>query len=219
LIERQGLDFVAVKCQPELSDGYVSQCVAHMLLNGIVDAEGPKAPIVHACESDADGALTMQILHLLSGGKPAALLDIRWLNPDTGVWTLANCGAMAASFYATPEDPQGLSALHIVPHVFGRGGGGALPAVVAPQAVTLARLCRKAGEYWMAILAGHTEYAGREELMRTTQAFPQAFVRTSAGMDFLTQFGSNHLQMVSGNYVDALIAFCRQAGLRWQVWD
>ena len=40
LIGQHGLDFVGVKCQPELSNGYVCQCVAHMLLNGTLDAEG-----------------------------------------------------------------------------------------------------------------------------------------------------------------------------------
>ena len=75
----------------------------------------------------------MQILHLLSAGQPVALLDIRWLNFATGVWTLANCGAAPAAFFATAGDPTGLSAVHLVPHTFGEGGGGALPAVVAPQ--------------------------------------------------------------------------------------
>ncbi|MGL4649937.1 MAG: fucose isomerase, partial [Caldilineaceae bacterium] len=98
LIERHALDFVGVKCQPELSDGYVCQCVAHMLLNGTADRGGLKAPVVHACESDADGALTMQILHLLSSGCPVALLDVRWLDVARGRWTLANCGAMPAAF-------------------------------------------------------------------------------------------------------------------------
>jgi L-fucose/D-arabinose isomerase len=219
LIARYGLDFVGVKCQPEMSDGYVSQCVAHMLLNSTADAGGSKTPIVHACESDADGALTMQILHLLSGGRPAALLDIRWWNMETGVWTLANCGALPADFFATEADPQGLAAVQIVPHVFGQGGGGALPAVVAPQPVTLARLCRRDGEYWLAIVAGQAEAGSRADLLRTTPAFPQAFVRASAGQDFVEGFGSNHIHMVSGDYTAELIAFCRLAGLRWQLWN
>lgn len=219
LVETHSLDFVGVKCQPELSDGYVSQCVAHTLFNGALDAGGSKPVTVHACESDADGALTMQILHLLSGGQPAALLDIRWFDPDRELWTLANCGALPAGLFATPADPSGLSGLHLEPHVFGLGGGGALSGVVPPQKVTLARLCRSAGEYWMAILGGQVETAGPAEAQRTTSAFPKAFVRTSAGADFLNVFGSNHVHMVSGDYVEELIAFCRLAGIRWQLWN
>lgn len=218
LIAEHGIDFVGVKCQPELSDGYASQCVSHMLMNGTMDAGGEKKPIVHACESDADGALTMQILHLLSGGKAAALLDIRWFNQETGIWTLANCGAVAAPFFATEEDRSGFSNIRMVPHVFGKGGGGALPAVVSPQQVTLARLCRKGGEYWMAIVSGKVEDVDREELNRTTNVFPQAFVSSSAGADFLADFGSNHIHMVSGDFTKEVAAFCELMGIPYKLW-
>jgi len=126
LVEQLGFDFVGVKCQPELSDGYVTQCVSHMLMGGELDAGGDKPITVHACESDADGALSMQLLHLLSEGRPAALLDVRWFNALSGLWTLANCGAIPAAFAATPQDPSGLSGFRLMPHVFGKGGGGAI---------------------------------------------------------------------------------------------
>lgn len=219
LAAERGFDFVGVKCQPELSDGYVSQCVAHALLNGTLDADGAHAPVVHACESDVDGALTMRILSLLNGGRPAGLLDARWFDPDTGLWTLANCGATAPDFFATPADPTGLSAIHLLPHVFGQGGGGALSAAIAPQPVTLARLCRRAGKYWMAIVAGVTEPATRSDLARTTGAFPQAILRCSAGRDFIMTFGSNHLHLTQGDLVAELVEFCRQVDIEATVWQ
>lgn len=219
LVRDHGFDFVGVKCQRELSDGYATQCVAHMLMNGTQNVDGLKKPVIHACESDADGALTMQILHLLAEGRPAALLDIRWLDVEKGIWTLANCGALAADFFATAEDPSGFSAIHIGPHVFGEGGGGALPAIVAPQQVTLARLCRKDGRYWMAILKGEVQRMAREVLGRTTAAFPQAFVKSAAGEDFLAEFGSNHIHMVSGDLAEEVIAFCRLLGIPWRIWQ
>jgi L-fucose isomerase len=218
LAESRGFDFVGVKCQPELSDGYVTQCVAHMLFNGELDALGHKPLRVHACESDADGALTMQILHLLSGGKSAALLDVRWFDRTRGLWTLANCGAMPASFFATPGDASGLSGLHLREHAFGLGGGGALAGVVAPQPVSLARLCRKNGQYWMAILSGEVVPPREEDLQRITPAFPKAFVRTAAGEQFLQEFGSNHIHMVAGDVMEELLAFCRLSGIEARVW-
>lgn len=219
LVEQQGYDFIGVKCQPELSDGYVTQCLVHTLMNGLIDADGDKKALVHTCEADADGALTMQILHLLSAGQPAALLDMRWFDADNGVWTLANCGAIPATFAATKNDPSGLSNVHLIPHVFGRGGGGALPLVVSPQEVTLARLCRRDGEYWMAIVRGETKERDRSELEKATPAFPQAFIRSSAGMDLLEVFGSNHFHMVSGDFTKELVAFCRLVGISWRLWD
>ena len=219
LTQELGLDFIGVKCQPEMSDGYVSQCVAHMLMNGTEDAQGPKYPTVHACESDADGALTMQILNLISGGKPAALLDIRWFDAQNNHWILANCGAVAASFMSTPTDPSGFSSIQAQPHVFGAGGGGAFPAVMKEQPVTLARLCRKNGEYWMAILEGEIQSQEAADAQKVTPAFPRAIVKTSAGADFLNVFGSNHIHLVSGNFAEQLAIFCRLAGIRCQIWN
>jgi len=218
LVEQLGLDFVGVKCQPELSDGYVTQCVSHMLMGGALDAEGDKPVTVHACESDADGALTMQLLHLLSGGQSAALLDVRWFDAANRQWTLANCGAIPAALGATSADPSGLSSFKLVPHVFGRGGGGALAGTVAPQTVTLARLCRRSGEYWMAIVPGEVVEPDPAELERVTPCFPKAFVRCAAGMDFLASFGSNHIHLVAGDLTEELVAFCRLAGIPCQVW-
>jgi L-fucose/D-arabinose isomerase len=218
LIQDNHIDFAGVKCQPELSDGYVTQCVSHMLHNGHLDAGGKKETTVHACESDADGALSMQILRLISGGQPTALLDVRWFNPAKHTWIMANCGAVAASFFATQDDPDGYSSVQMVEHVLGRGGGGAIPGVISPQPVTLARLCRKKGEYWMAIVTGEVVAPDLQELSRVTPAFPKAFVRSNAGEDFLSNFGSNHIHMVSGNFSDELTAFCQLAGIQSQTW-
>ena len=218
LAAERGFDFVGVKCQPELSDGYASHCVCHMLMNGSLDADGEKAPMAHACEADVDGALTMQILHLLSGGRPAALLDLRWIDRQSGALTLANCGAMPAAFAADEADQSGLSRVSMVPHSFGRGGGGALPFVAAPQEVTLARLCRRKGEYWMAIMRGEVERRERESLSRTTAEFPQAFVRVVAAREFLAEYGSNHIHMVSGDLREELRQFCALAGIEHKQW-
>ncbi len=218
LIEKYRLDLIAVKCQPELSDGYVAHCLAHMMLNGSKAEKGRKQTLVHACESDADGALTMQILRLLTGGNAAALLDIRWFNRENGVWTLANCGAMPLDFYAEPEADDPLAKVKMVPHVFGTGGGGALSGVVKPQKVTMARLCRKNGAYRMAILSGEVVEATEEEMAQTTGAFPKAFVKTAAGIDFLDFFGSNHIHMVSGSCTEQLVMFCKLKGIQYKVW-
>jgi L-fucose/D-arabinose isomerase len=218
LAEMHHLHFIGVKCQPELSDGYVCQCVSHLLTNSRLDADGEKDITVHACESDADGALTMQILHLLSGGQAAALMDLRWFNRETGLWTLANCGAIPPSFAATPSDPSGLSAFHMEAHVFGHGGGGAVSGHVPPQKVTLARLCRENGEYWMAIVQGEIVDPLPSEKNLVTPAFPKAVVRSNAGLDFLSVFDSNHIHMVSGNLMEELSSFCRLGGIRCQIW-
>jgi L-fucose isomerase len=214
----RGFDLVGVKCQPELSDGYANHCLCHMLMNGSVDADGDKPPMVHACEADVDGALTMHILNLLSGGLPTALLDMRWIDPRSDVLTLANCGAIPAAFAADAADPSGLSNVRMVPHAFGQGGGAALPFVAAPQEVTLARLCRRKGEYWMAAMKGEVEFREREALSRTTKEFPQAFVRVPEARGFLAEHGSNHIHMVQGDFREELRQFCGLVGIGHRQW-
>jgi L-fucose/D-arabinose isomerase len=218
LAAERGFAFVGVKCQPELSDGYASHCVCHMLMNGTLDADGEKPPMVHACEADVDGALTMQILSLLSGGRPAALLDLRWIDPRSSVMTLANCGAMPASFAADDADPSGLSHIGMVPHSFGQGGGAALPFVAAAQEVTLARLCRRKGVYWMSVMKGEVENRDYESLSLTTAEFPQAFVRVEAAREFMSEHGSNHIHMVRGDFREELRQFCALAGIDYRQW-
>jgi L-fucose/D-arabinose isomerase len=217
LIEQYNLDFVAVKCQPELSDGYVTQCVAHMLLNGTNDAYGSKKPVVHACESDADGALTMQLLKLITDDKPAALLDVRWYDKIKGTWTLANCGALPLDFFSADEG-SGLSEVSAVPHTFGKGGGGAYTGIAKPQQVTLARLCRKNGEYRMSIVAGCIVKAEQEDLAKTTSAFPKALVKTNVDNEFLDYFGSNHIHMAAGDCMEELVMLCRLMNIEYKLW-
>ena len=126
IIESKRLSFVAVKCQSELSDGYVTQCVSHMLLNSSFDAEGMKPCVVHACESDSDGVLSMRILNMLSQGKATALLDVRYYDKEADEWIFANCGALACDFYAQPDGGAGINQVSAVKHAFGKGRGACL---------------------------------------------------------------------------------------------
>jgi L-fucose isomerase len=91
--------------------------------------------------------------------------------------------------------------------------------VVAPGKVTLARLCRNNGVYWMAIILGDVESRKRSDLAKTTASFPQAFVRTNAGIDFAEVYGSNHIHMVKGDFTEELIIFCKLIGIDWRIWN
>ena len=62
-------------------------------LNDPYDWNGSKEPIVMACEADSDGALTMQILKLISG-YPSVLLDIRSYDARNEIYVCCNCGAL-----------------------------------------------------------------------------------------------------------------------------
>jgi L-fucose isomerase len=217
LAEKHKLDFVGVKCQPELTDGYVSQCAVHLLANSGIDRRGSMPVLVHACESDADGALTMQIMHLITGKSPA-LLDLRCYLPSEKVWIVANCGAIPACFFSTPDDPDGFKELSIEPHILGSAGSGAFPGKMTPRKVTLARLCRRSRNYWMAIMSGEILPPKNGKLDTVTPVFPKAYIKTSAAEEFLNEFSSNHIHMVNGEITQELEYFCRLVGIDYKVY-
>jgi len=212
------LAFIGVKCQTELSDHYCLQCLPVALLNDGFDWDGRQQLTPCSCEADMDGALTMQILRLLAGGAVTNLMDVRHYERSSGIFTFANCGSMAPSFAGTQGGHEdNWSNVHLIPHAFGKAGGAATQFVAAARKLTLARLCRSAGEYWMAIFTGESLARERDELRKTTWSFPHVFVKTELDFEeFFSSFGANHVHAVEGDYVDELISFCRQMDIRYR---
>jgi len=84
MIETLGLDFSGLKCTFELSDRYVSACMAQSLLM----AEG----YISSCTSEPMGALTMYIMKLFSNA-PVYQGDAEQVRED-GNMLMSACGAM-----------------------------------------------------------------------------------------------------------------------------
>lgn len=207
------LDFVGIKCQPELSNGYCVQCLAVQLLNDPYDADGPKDPVACSCEADADGALTMQIMKLVSNGKPTALQDIYSYNDDTIV--LANCGSSASYFSAHSCDMcENLQNVHLIAHGFGVAGGAATQFVFKPGTYTYARLYRNNRQYRMCIFKGEVQPLTREELDNYCWYRPTAVVKVQmSARKYAQVYGSNHVHCVAGDYVNELKEFCALKGI------
>lgn len=218
LIEELGLDFVGIKCQTDLSDWYCLQCLNVALLGGMHDAMGPKTPTVCSCEADCDGALTMQIMLLLSGGKPSALMDIRAITPE-GL-ELANCGAAPIWFARRADDCESnAKAVKLTGHVFGKAGGASVDFAFGSGEVTLARLCRHAGFYWMSIVSGEISDRFDSLSLKVGGPFPRAFVEADYDHEaFIETFGSNHIHVAPGNLVQELQMFCDLVGIGYRVY-
>ena len=212
------LDFCGIKCQTELSNGYCLQCLTVQMLNDPYDMTGKKNPVVCSCEADADGALSMEILKHISGGKPTALQDIASIGENGFV--LANCGAMASYFSRLSQNmDENLADVYLMPHGFGLAGGAATQFVVAEDIFTFMRLFRIDGEYYMGIFSGETEKRDREELKKYSPYRPTAFVRHKLDVSyFMETFCSNHLHCVQGNYVQDLIEFCKIMKIKYYVY-
>ena len=89
-----GVDFCGLTGQldmTEYEDGITAD-LPEALLNDIADWEDElKKPIITATECDCNGALTMQLLHLLSG-SPVLFADLRHYHADLDLYDLCNSG-------------------------------------------------------------------------------------------------------------------------------
>ncbi len=210
LIKEKGYNFIAVRCLPEMPEHYTTFCVAHALLNDDSDAEGKKERIICACESDSNGALTMQILkHLTLGTEPIGFSDVRHLDLKENILWISNCGSQPTQLAKNRKD------VYWVPHGFSEHKfkmGAACPQYICkPGKVTLARLNRIKGNYVMLIVDGNALYFSREKLKKTFWEFsPHAFIKLNCRSEsFLEQVRSNHIHMVYGDYREDLVEVCK----------
>jgi L-fucose isomerase len=214
IIAEKGLDFVAIQCMPDLATNFVPQCISAALLPGPYDADGPRDPIVMACEADGDGALTAEILKHVSGGTPTLFADVSYLNDEAQTLYLPNCGALCTWYAARSDDPaENLKRIELTP-ASRRGGGANTYFRAAPGPLTLARLFRRAGRYHMAILRGDAIEPTSSDIdafvaARGPHQLPTAFVKIRGSFDRLVEeYGSNHISAVAGDYVAELAHLC-----------
>lgn len=215
IIEDRGLDFLGVKCHYDLSEYYVTACLSAMVLNDPYDWNGPKEPVMMACEADADGALTMQILKLLSG-YPSLLFDVRSYDFERKVYVCCNCGAMP-SWYAARSDraEDNLARVFLEPVIPKYAGGGAhFPYVAKEGEITLARMSRVAGEYRLFVAHGEFVDFPREKMAETCAAWPHGYIRMSIDpRDFVEAFNANHAHVVPGDHREALSIYGELMGI------
>jgi L-fucose isomerase len=209
LVASRGFEFVGLKCQPELSDKFVNQCLTPTLLNDPYDAEGEKETTPCACEADINGALTMQILKLLTGGKPVYFGDILFWSRDQKLFTIANCGGASTWFTKRSPDPkENLKGVQLVPQVQGKAGGAAVHYIAEEgERVTWARLGRTRGEYRMIIVRARIV---RSEAFEGMMKWPTISLGLECDpMEILEAYPSQHVQLVIGDLTKELAEFCR----------
>ncbi len=215
IVEEKGISFAAIKCMPDMTNHVVAQCLSAAFMPGPYDAFGPKEPVAFSCEADGDGALTMEILKQVSGGKPTLFADLSFLNEETSTLYLPNCGALCSWYAARSDVPEeNLARIELRPA--NRPAGGANTGFrAAPGPLTLARLYRKRGQYYMAIIEGEAVEPSQAEIdafvaARGKHQLPTAFVKVNLDYDkVIAEFGANHISGVDGSYVAELLHACR----------
>jgi L-fucose isomerase len=210
MVAEYGLDFIGLKCHYDLSEYHVTGCLSAVFFNDPYDWNGSKQPTVLACESDADGALTMQILKLISG-YPTLLFDLRSYDFANHVYVCCNCGAQPSWYAARSDSPEknlGLVRLEPVIPKYG-GGGGHFSYVCRSGEITLARLSRVNGGYRMFIARGEFVDFPRAKMAETCSAWPHGYVRMNiAPNDLIDMYNTNHAHVIPGDHIRALRYYC-----------
>jgi L-fucose isomerase len=224
LCREEGLDFCGLTGQLDFTE-WEEGCtmdVAEALLNDLADwEEVAKKPVVCATECDSNGALTMQMLHLLSG-KPVLFADLRHYHEDLGIYDLVNSGVHAPWLAERSEDfRENWCRIRLMPAspFYFRGGGASVRFIAAPaDQVTFARLTRKRGSYRVHILSGSFVRFSPEEDERlarlTTYEWPHVFAKFDCAPElFAESFSANHIHAAAGDHVAALKALCEEVGV------
>ena len=208
-------DFVGVKCHFDMSEYYCTQCLSAAILPTYLDWDGARTPMVCACEADADGALTMQILQMVAD-LPALFMDLRHYDRDEGVWTLCNCGAQSVYYSRASRDPEeNLAQVDLTPVIPKYGGVGAhVHYLAAPGEFTFARLVHDGASPVLVAFRGEAVEAQDAWLQKSCPAWPHMFARTRASHEaVIRELHSNHIHAVGGDWLEELGAFARLAGI------
>lgn len=162
ILEEKSIDFLGIKAQPELTDHFCTVDIIDAFFNDPYDWDGPHDPIVCATEADMDGALTMEIFKHVTG-EPVLFADVRHYDEKDNFFDLCNSGAHATYFAGKSYDPKkNLKHVHFWPEVFYFPcGGTSVMHFAQPGEVTLGRLSRRNGKYWMR--AGRVHSIRREK--------------------------------------------------------
>jgi L-fucose isomerase len=215
IIRENGFDFVGVKCHYEMSRHYCTQCLGQAFINDPYDWDGSKEPVVFSCEADSDGALTMQILKMLTG-DPVIFMDVRHWDADHEVMVFCNCGSQSTWYAACSDDPkENLKHVTLYPCLEIYAGGGAhVNLMTKPGQATIARLNRTLDRYRMDIILAEFVELPREKMAETTEEWPHVFARLPFDHQiFLQEFDANHCHAVYGDHVEELKMICGMLGV------
>jgi L-fucose/D-arabinose isomerase len=224
IMEEKQLDFVGFKAHGDLTDYFATMDIAEAFLNDPYDWEGPHEPIVAATEADMDGALTMEIFKHLSG-QTSLFADIRHYDAEDDVWYFANSGTHATYFAARSLDPaENLKKVTFYPEIPDYPAGGASVQFFAGAGpMTMARLARKKGQYWMAIVPAQFVEFSQEKMIAkantTDIEWPHAFARLQVPPEvFLASYPCNHIHGITGNWVEELQYVAEILGIESKVY-
>lgn len=219
IAKENSYDFMGVKCHYEMSRNYCTECIAAAFMNDPYDWDGPKEPVVYACEADSDAALTMQILKMLTH-DPVLFMDVRHYDAEYDVMVFCNCGSESTWYAGRSDDPkENLKGVNLYPCLEIYAGGGChVNCMTHPGQATIARLNRSKGKYRMTIIPVEFVTLPREKMAETTMEWPHVFAKLPFDYSiFLEKFSANHCHAVYGDHVEELKMISRMLGIEVEI--
>ena len=219
LIRENQYDFVGVKCHYEMSRHYCTECIAAAFCNDPYDWDGPKEPVVYACEADSDAALTMQILKILTD-EPVIFMDVRHYDEEENVMVFCNCGSQSTYYATGTNNPEAnLAKTKLYPALDMYAGGGCHVNLMTKAGhATIARLNRREGKYRMTIIPADFVELPEEKMAETTKEWPHVFAKLPFDAQiFLDKFDANHCHAVMGDVVEELKMVCEMLNIEAEI--
>lgn len=232
----EGIDFLGLTGQLDYTEwpqGTIMD-VPEALLNDTADWEDEnKKPLICATECDSNGALTMQIMHLLTG-TPALFADLRhYFSANDvraaggeckhdGVYDLVNSGQHAPWFSKRSDDFRenwrNVTLHPSIPMYFPNGGASVEFFAEPADKVTFARITRKSGQFRMHMFTGgftlFGEAVDRNLAAQTTPEWPHCWaVFDCTKQELANHYASNHIHAVFGDWIGELEAACHSLGI------
>jgi len=140
------------------------------------------------------------------------------------VWYFSNSGTHATYFAGRSKDPAvNLKHVSFYPEAsYYPAGGASVHHFAAPGRSTLARLARKSGRYWLAVVPCEFVRFPRKKMLQkgstVTPEWPIAFARLKCDADFfLANFPCNHIHGCYGDWVAELEHTARILGIESRI--
>lgn len=205
---------VSFKCHFETSTECLgcTACFLPAFLPFGEDSEGVQDEIPTACEGDLKGAVTSAILHTINPDCPPLFGDVIAATKDNV--RISNCGSSSAYWAGrSKKSEENLSKVEILPQQHGKSGG-AVKYLAAKGEVTIARLFRYAGKYYMYFGAGVIDVDDYAPSNHGTH-WPQALIRFNNvdHKDIFRTVPAQHLAVTEGDITEALEYYCRYLGI------
>lgn len=210
---------VSVQCHKELSTEYgVTGCLIPAFVPFPENHRGAKRAIPTTCEGDLKSLITSILLNFISPKTPIHFGDLRELNDEPNLVVISNCGASSVYYAGNSNTPREvLPHLTVQKQIFGVSGASVTLKGRALPEVTVARLCRVNGQYWMHVGIGKTIDVSNSMMNNRKWAREWPTVAIDFGIptkDFARVAASNHYCLIPGNHLASLKVACAQAGIR-----